>query len=79
MTDKTEVFWTPGDNLSNRTSGLRIEDERMSTTLSPGDIVTIDREVTPRPGDVVAAKLKEKPEMSSLAIDREGAMAVARW
>lgn len=63
MTDKTEVFWTPGESLSNRGFGLRIEDESMSPTFLPGDIVIIDREVIPRPGDFVAAKLKEKPEI----------------
>ncbi|MGH8579121.1 MAG: LexA family protein [Gammaproteobacteria bacterium] len=63
MTDKTEVFWTPGESLSNRAFGLRIEDESMVAAFLRGDIVIIDREVLPRPGDFVAAKLKQKLEI----------------
>lgn len=63
LTDKTEVFWTPGEDLSTRAFGLRIEDESMADVFLPGDIVIIDREVTPRPGDFVAAKLEQRAEV----------------
>jgi SOS-response transcriptional repressor LexA len=57
ITDRTEVIWTSLDQLSDRTFGLVIEGESMAEEFYPSEIVIVDPEITPNPGDYVVAKL----------------------
>jgi SOS-response transcriptional repressor LexA len=59
ITDRTEVIWTSLDQLSDRTFGLVIEGESMAEEFYPSEIVIVDPEITPNPGDYVVAKLNK--------------------
>lgn len=57
ITDRTENVWTNIENLSDRSFGLVIEGESMLEEFYPADIVILDPELPPQPGDFVVAKL----------------------
>jgi SOS-response transcriptional repressor LexA len=57
ITERTENVWTNIENLSERAFGLVIEGESMLEEFYPGDIVILDPEVPPQPGDFVVTKL----------------------
>jgi SOS-response transcriptional repressor LexA len=63
ITERTEVIWTSLTPLSDRTFGLVIEGESMAEDFYPGDIVIVDPEIAPRPGDYVVAKLEKEDQV----------------
>lgn len=64
VNDRTEVIWTRLPELSDRAFALLIEGESMSDEFYPGDIVIVDPDVTPRPGDYVVAKLAREESVT---------------
>lgn len=58
ITTRTENVWTNIENLSDRSFGLAIEGESMLEEFYPGDIVILDPELPPQPGDFVVALLE---------------------
>ncbi|MGH8654404.1 MAG: LexA family protein [Gammaproteobacteria bacterium] len=63
LTDRTEVIWTSLDQLSGRTFGLVIRGESMMDDFYPGEIVIVDPEITPKPGDFVVAKFDKDDQV----------------
>ena len=64
VTERTEILWTRLPQLSERAFALVVEGESMIDEFYPGDIVIVDPEVAPRPGDYVVAKMaSEDPVM----------------
>ena len=57
ITERTEILWTRLPQLSERAFALVVEGESMIDEFYPGDIVIVDPEIAPRPGDYVVAKL----------------------
>ena len=57
ITERTEILWTRLPQLSERAFALVVEGESMIGEFYPGDIVIVDPEVAPRPGDYVVAKM----------------------
>ena len=57
VTERTEILWTRLPQLSERAFALVVEGESMIDEFYPGDIVIVDPEVAPRPGDYVVAKM----------------------
>ena len=57
ITERTEILWTRLPQLSERAFALVVEGESMIDEFYPGDIVIVDPEVAPRPGDYVVAKM----------------------
>ena len=60
ITERTEILWTRLPQLSERAFALVVEGESMIDEFYPGDIVIVDPEIAPRPGDYVVAKLTEE-------------------
>jgi SOS-response transcriptional repressor LexA len=60
ITERAEILWTRLPQLSQRAFALVVEGESMIDEFYPGDIVIVDPEVPPRPGDYVVAKLSEE-------------------
>jgi SOS-response transcriptional repressor LexA len=54
--ERTEILWTRLPQLSERAFALVVEGESMIDEFYPGDIVIVDPDVAPRPGDYVVAK-----------------------
>jgi SOS-response transcriptional repressor LexA len=54
--ERTEILWTRLPQLSERAFALVVEGESMIDVFYPGDIVIVDPDVAPRPGDYVVAK-----------------------
>ncbi|MGH8579369.1 MAG: LexA family protein, partial [Gammaproteobacteria bacterium] len=63
LTDRTEVIWTSLDQLSDRTFGLVIAGESMMEDFYPGEIIIVDPEIAPKPGDFVVAKLDKDDQV----------------
>lgn len=64
ITNRTEVLWTKNDALGERGFGLIIEGESMMEEFYPGDIVVVDPDLTPQPGDFVVARLKGEEKVT---------------
>ncbi len=64
VTARTENVWTNIENLSDRSFGLVIEGESMLEEFYPGDIVILDPELPPQPGDFVAAKFDKEEKVT---------------
>jgi SOS-response transcriptional repressor LexA len=60
VTNRTEIIWTRISPLSERAFGLVIKGESMVGEFYPGDIVIVDPEIPPKPGDFVVAKLEKE-------------------
>ncbi|MGH8568864.1 MAG: LexA family protein, partial [Gammaproteobacteria bacterium] len=58
ITERTEILWTCLPELSDRAFALVVEGESMIDEFYPGDIVIVDPDIAPRPGDYVVAKMK---------------------
>ncbi|MGH8611539.1 MAG: helix-turn-helix domain-containing protein [Gammaproteobacteria bacterium] len=64
ITARTENVWTNIENLTDRAFGLVIEGESMLDEFYPGDIVILDPELPPQPGDFVVAKLDKEEKVT---------------
>jgi SOS-response transcriptional repressor LexA len=60
ITERTEILWTRLPQLSERAFALVVEGESMIDEFYPGDIVIVDPEIAPRPGDYVVARLTKE-------------------
>lgn len=60
ITERTEVIWTRFPQLGERAFALVVEGESMTDEFYPGDIVIVDPEIPPRPGDYVVAKVTKE-------------------
>jgi len=59
LAERTPVDWIRREHAGERTLGMVIEREDMRGEIWPGDVVFLDPEVSPQPGDYVLAQVKE--------------------
>jgi len=59
MTERTQVDWVRETHAGSRTLGVEVAVEDMRDRLWPGDVVFIDPDLPPQPGDIVLAELSE--------------------
>jgi SOS-response transcriptional repressor LexA len=63
LNQRTETIWTNVEPLSERAFGLVIYGDSMQEEFLPGDIVILDPNVSPQPGDFVAVQLEHEKEV----------------
>jgi len=56
VTERTEVDWVRMKRGGERVIGVIVEGEDMMDEVWPGDVVFLDPELEPQPGDYVLAK-----------------------
>jgi SOS-response transcriptional repressor LexA len=57
VNNATGHVWANLEGLTERSFGLWVEGESMMEEFYPGDVIVVDPNVTPQPGDFVVAKL----------------------
>jgi SOS-response transcriptional repressor LexA len=59
LTERTQVDWIRMEQAGERTLGMVIEREDMRDDIWPGDVVFLDPDVSPQPGDYVLAQVED--------------------
>jgi SOS-response transcriptional repressor LexA len=62
LTERTQVDWIRMEHAGERTLGMIIERQDMHDEIWPGDVVFLDPDVSPQPGDYVLAQVEEADE-----------------
>ncbi|MGH8520775.1 MAG: LexA family protein [Gammaproteobacteria bacterium] len=63
ITERMENIWTNVNPLSERAFALNIQGDSMREEFLAGDIVILDPEVAPRPGDFVAVGIEHQKQV----------------